>query len=120
MKPFIRICVGLLVLATANEAQAEMTASELLNLYDAGDKEMRDRIETIIDGNSNGVSWVNSYLDEFRGATTQIYCPPEEFTVDGPGMIRMMRTAIEHDPRYSELPYGATVMFAYIDHFPCP
>ena len=114
------ICVGVLVLMTTNAAQAEMTARELLDMYDTGDEEMRDLVETIVDGNSNGISWLNSYLDEFRGAESQVYCPPDEFTVDGAGMILMMRTAMEHDPRYTDLPYGATVMFAYIDHFPCP
>jgi len=43
-----------------------------------------------------------------------------ELIVDGPEVIRMMRAAIEHDPRYADLPYGATIMFAYIHHFPCP
>ena len=101
-------------------AHAEMSANEMLRHYDTGDAEMRDLLETIIDGNSNGVSWMNSYLDEFRGATHQVYCPPDDFTTDGAGMIRMLRTAIRHDPRYGELPYGAAVMFTYIDHFPCP
>jgi len=97
-----------------------MSARELLDMYDTGDAEMRDLLETVVDGNSNGISWMNSYLDEYRGAGHQVYCPPEAFTIDGKGMIDMMRTAITNDPRYADLPYGATVMFSYIDHFPCP
>ena len=120
MKRFLSIGATVAVLTGATAAQAEMSATEMLHLYDSGDAEMRDLLETVIDGNSNGISWLNSYLDEFRGTEHQVYCPPDEFITDGPGMIEMMRTAIEHDPRYADLPYGATVMFTYIDRFPCP
>lgn len=120
MKRFLMICAAAAVVMGTTTAHAEMTTTEMLDLYDTGDAEMRDLLETVVDGNSNGISWVNSYLDEFRGATAQVYCPPDEFTIDGAGMIEMMRIAIEHDLRYAELPYGATVMFTYIDRFPCP
>ena len=120
MKRFMSICAALAVLMGATAAQAEMTAQELLDLYQTDDVEMRDLLETIIDGNSNGISWLNSYLAEYRGPKAQVYCPPNDFTLDGADMIAMMRTAIEHDPRYADLPYGATVMFAYIVRFPCP
>ena len=124
MKRFLtNVVLGISALAAslvASQAHAEMSANELLRLYDTGDAEMRDLLETVIDGNSNGVSWVNSYLDEFRGPSDQVYCPPDDFVTDGAGMINLMRTAIDHDPRYAELPYGATVMFTYIDKFPRP
>ncbi|MFC1673375.1 hypothetical protein ACFL12_04395 [Pseudomonadota bacterium] len=119
MKRIVTLCVGALALTIATTAQAEMSANKLLDMYDTGDAELRDLLETVIDGNSNGVSWVNSYLDEYRGTQTQVYCPPDDFTIDGPGMIDMMREAIANDARYGELPYGATVMFTYIDKFPC-
>ena len=120
MKRLLIVCAALAVLAMATPVRAEMSARELLDIYDKGDAEMRDLLETVVDGNSNGISWLNSYLDEYKGAEHQVYCPPDEFTTDGVGMIEMMRTAIEHDPRYADLPYGATVMFTYIDRFPCP
>ena len=104
---------------STSAAWAEMSANELLKFYDTGDAETRDFLETVIDGNSNGVSWINSYLDEFRGATHQVYCPPDDFTTDGKGMIGMMRGVIARDARYGELPYGAAVMFTYIETFPC-
>ena len=104
----------------ASVAHAEMTANDLIERYDAGDAQMRDLLETVIDGNSNGVSWMNSYLDEFRGASHQVYCPPDDFTTDGKGMIGMMRGVIARDARYGTLPYGAAVMFTYIETFPCP
>lgn len=104
----------------ATPAHAEMSANELLRHYDTGDAETRDLLETIIDGNSNGVSWMNSYLDEFRGASHQVYCPPDDFTTDGKGMIGLMRGVIARDARYGDLPYGAAVMFTYIETFPCP
>ena len=108
------------LLLPARAARAEMSTRELFDTYDTGDAEMRALLERVIDGNSNGVSWVNSYLDEFRGSTHQIYCPPDDFTTNGAGMIGMMRKAAVADPRYYDLPYGATVMFAYIYVFPCP
>lgn len=120
MKRLITLCATVLTLTLSHGAQAEMSARELLDMYDTGDAKMRELLETVIDGNSNGVSWMNSYLDEFRGASAQVYCPPNDFTTDGAGMIQMMRSAIVHDARYADLPYGATVMFAYIDKFPCP
>lgn len=120
MKRFLSLYATAAILIGTSAAHAEMSARELLELYDTGDTQMRELLETIVDGNSNGISWLNSYLDEYRGARAQVYCPPDTFTVDGPGMIKMMRTAIRHDPRYADLPYGATVMFSYIDHFPCP
>ena len=120
MNRLILICAtAVTLLITPPPAFAEMSANELFHHYDNGDAEMRDLLETVIDGNSNGVSWVNSYLDEFRGPHAQIYCPPNDFVTDGRGMIEMMRTAVRNDPRYGELPYGATVMFTYIDFFPC-
>lgn len=119
MKSYLAVGTVMTVLMAAIPARAEMSANELLQHYDTGDAEMRDLLETIVDGNSNGVSWMNSYLDEFRGASHQIYCPPDDFTTNGADMIDMMRTAIRHDPRYGDLPYGAAVMFTYIDRFPC-
>lgn len=120
MKRLLTMCAMIVSLTLASTSHAEMTARELLNMYDTGDAEMRDLLETVIDGNSNGISWMNSYLDEYRGTNAQVYCPPNDFVTDGAGMIDLMRAAIVHDPRYAELPYGATVMFAYIDKFPCP
>jgi len=110
---------GLLIL-TSTPAHAEMTARELLEMYDAGDPEMRNLLETVIDGNSNGISWMNSYLDEYRGADHQVYCPSDSFTTDGAGMIELMRKTIAQDARYADLPYGATVLFSYIARWPCP
>jgi len=120
MKRLLTICLLLAVVTPVVDAHAEMTARELLEMYGSGDRNMREKLEDIVDGNSNGISWVNAYLDEYRGPGHQVYCPPDTFTVDGAGMIPMMRTAIEHDPRYADLPYGATVIFAYIHRFPCP
>ena len=118
-----RILAGLasflVVLAVSTEGRAEMTANELLSLYDDGDTETRELLETVIDGNSNGISWVNSFLDESRGSKAQVYCPPGEFVTDGPGMIKMMRKVVKEDQRYGTLPYGAAVMFTYIERFPC-
>ncbi len=31
----------------------------------------------------------------------------------------MMRIAMDNDPQYADLPFGATVMLALIDEFPC-
>ena len=101
-------------------ARSETPARELLEMCDQGNASMREKLERIVDGNANGVSWMNAYLDEYRSAGQQINCSPDDFTVDGPEMLRMMRVAIEHHPRYADLPYGATIMFAYIHHFPCP
>ena len=120
MRPFLLMLVTLTALLLTTSARAEMTARQLLEMYDQGDAVMREKLELVIDGNANGVSWMNAYLDEYRGASQQIYCSPDDFTIDGPGMFPMMRAAIEHDPRYADLPYGATVMFAYIHRFPCP
>jgi len=119
-RPILMIITVLSALMLTTGARAEMTARELLEMYDQGDPDIREKLELVVDGNANGVSWMNAYLDEYRGASQQIYCTPDDFTVDGPAMIAMMRVAIEHDPRYAELPYGATVMFAYIHRFPCP
>lgn len=120
MRHFLSVGLALAALTYAAQAQAEMTSRDLLKMYDSGKSELREQLEAVIDGNSNGISWMNSYLDEYRGTSRQVYCPPDEFTVDGPGMIAMMRTAIASDPRYADLPYGAAVMFAYIHRFPCP
>ena len=120
MKHLLTLIIAGALSLVSVPVHAEISANKLLQHYDTGDTETREFLEGVIDGNSNGVSWMNSYLDEYRGARHQVYCPPDDFTVDGAGMIRMMRTTIRNNPRYGELPYGATVMFTYIDHFPCP
>ncbi len=123
MKRLMSICASLavlMILTGPTPARAEMSANDLISEYDKGDVGMRHFLETIVDGNANGVSWMNSYLSEFRGIYEQVYCPPDEAITDGPVFINMMRTAIAANPEYGTLPYGATVMFTYIDHYPCP
>lgn len=123
MKRLMSLCASLavlMILTYATPAQAEMSANDLISEYDKGDASLRHLLETIIDGNANGVSWMNSYLSEYRGVHQQIYCPPDEAVTDGPTFFNMMRTTIAANPEYGPLPYGATVMFTYIDHYPCP
>lgn len=123
MKRLMSLCAALavlIVLAGPTPAHAEMSANDLIREYDRGDEAMQHLLETIVNGNANGVSWVNSYLGEFRGIHHQVYCPPDEAATDGPTFIDMMRTTIAANPEYGTLPYGATVMFTYIDQYPCP
>lgn len=117
------LCISLallMILAGTTPVRAEMSANDLIDEYDKGDAGMRHLLEKIVGGNANGVSWVNSYLSEFRGVNHLVYCPPDDAITDGPAFITMMRATLATKPEYGSLPYGATVLFTYIDHYPCP
>lgn len=101
-------------------ARAEASASELLRLYDEGGPQDRRTFELVLDGNANGISWMNSYLGQVRGDGHQAYCAPEDFNPQGADLLHMLRTAIDEGAAYGDMPYGMALLFLLIDRYPCP
>ncbi|HEY2069930.1 MAG TPA: hypothetical protein VGG48_10280 [Rhizomicrobium sp.] len=112
---FLGIALGLVL---AQPAFAEMTADELMHIYDTGDPTSRDEVAIAADGNYNGLAWASSYLTSQHA--TPIFCPVPNHAMTRQETMEMLRASMAKDARIGKQPYGLAMLLAVQETYPCP
>ena len=105
------------VLMLPGNAAAEINAAEFLKKYDSTTGEVKTRYLQYLNGNSNGLSWANTFVGlEYPQA--KIYCPPKKFKSTATQTVTLLRRFVAKFPKYKTSPVGAVMLFALKDKWP--
>lgn len=99
-------------------AQADVSANEILQQYDASSANGRATWEAILAQTESGLGYANAYLEHTRNAAP-LYCPPPQLALTGVQLINIVRRAIRNDPHLGEQPLGFVTLTALQRVFPC-
>lgn len=99
-------------------ARAEVSASQILKMYDAGNSSERGLIEANLGGLENGFGWANTYLQSQR-KQTPLYCLPDKLALKSEQIIDILRRGVREDAKLGNAPFGLAMLIVLQRVFPC-
>ena len=108
--------VALCLVPTA--AVAETSASDLFALVERLEDSKKRAYEQVIQDEYYGMIWVKTYLF-LKGDNEGLWCPPPEDVLSGAELLQLMKAFVAENPQYGDSPFGAVILFAVLDKFPC-
>ncbi|HWP24758.1 MAG TPA: hypothetical protein VNL39_00245 [Xanthobacteraceae bacterium] len=98
--------------------RAEVSASQILKMYDTGNASERGLIEANLGGLENGFGWANTYLQSQR-QQTPLYCLPDKLALKSEQIIDILRRGVREDAKLGNAPFGLAILVALQRVFPC-
>ena len=108
--------VALCLLPTV--AVAETSANDLFALMESLEDSKKRAYEQVIQDEYYGMIWVNTYLS-LKGENERLWCPPPDDVLSGAELLQLMQTFVDENPQFGDSPFGAVILFAVLDKFPC-
>ncbi len=120
MKKILFAAMICLFVLQTQPAMAELSAQSFLENLKKSKKPDKSALAYFFRGNTNGISWMQSYLNsKYKKTKVKIYCPPRKRVLKYKEYVGIFRKYLNKKPKMKDKPLGMVIMLSLIDAFPC-
>ncbi len=105
--------IGMAITVSIAPGQAEVTAKQAIDIFDGGE----EIDKAYLRGMGEGIGWANTATTV--AGNPALYCPPQKVEIVGEQYAAILKDYMVRYPNLRSAPFGAVLLAALQQAFPC-